>query len=150
MRFHKMSWTCAAIALLTVNFSFHAGDKQTKKVEAVVVINIEGKGENAKYIKEGDKKQQPVVVIVGQTVRWQNKSNVTHTATEGIPDKGKPVFDTGNIKKGKNADILFDQKLFEQLGGKAGGEIKVNYYCIPHSESMKSSLLLRSAAKTDK
>jgi plastocyanin len=152
VRFRKLGWTCAALCVLILSSTFYAQERSAdaKKDEGIVVINITGKGGKSKFIKESDEEQKPVVVLVGQTVRWQNKSDVTHTATEGKPGTDKYLFDTDDIKKGKSAEVRFDQKLFERAGGKPGGEIKLDYRCLPHEDSMQATLILKSTSKEGK
>src|SRR4051794_29528426 len=81
-------------------------EQKERKTDDVIVVNITGKGSNAKYIKEGDTKQQDVEVLVGQTVRWVNKDSSTgkmqHTATSNAKKKdGNRVFQTKALEKGE-------------------------------------------------
>jgi plastocyanin len=106
-----------------------------------IVILIDAK---MRYIKEGDKEQKPVTVKVGQTVVWKNTDACdTHTATSVAKKDGKPIFDTDDIESGKSAKIVFDQKLFEAAGGKAGGQVELPYVCTYHKQG-KSSIILKA------
>ena len=123
---------------VTALFVWAADEKDKKKEEPKeVVIKITGKGSKAKYDPE------TATVTVGQSVVWQNDSNVAHTATS---DKDG-LFNTDKIAKdAKSKAILFDEKLFKDAGGEAGGEVKVPYHCAYHDE-MKASITLKSAKK---
>lgn len=142
----KVAGTSGLLGALLCAITSVEGQRQRGKAQQeVVVINIEGSGSAAKYILEGDTEQKPVVVLVGQAVVWHNKDTVKHTATEGTPDADKHLFDTGDIKKGASAKIVFDQQLFQRAGGTPGGEVTLKYYCDIHHQ-MKSSLILKSSA----
>src|SRR5262245_42966468 len=85
--------------------------KEGPKGGKVIVIKITKERE---YIEEGAKAQKPVIVKVGQTVRWQNEDSVKHTATSDLETKAdEPLFDTEDIAaKGKKKDrveITFDK-----------------------------------------
>jgi len=129
-------------------------DKDKKKDAKEVVINIvKGDGdegeENAQYVQKGEKKQAPVNVTVGQSVKWTNDAKFPHTATSKLKDKDKKdVFSTKRLKNGESDTILFDDKLYKALGGKDDEQIEVVYYCRIHGEDhMKSSLKLKPAKK---
>jgi plastocyanin len=145
------------VGLLALVFAGVAlGDGKDKKEDAKeVVINIEGKGGQSKYIEQGKTKQEPVTVTVGQKVTWKNMSKAPHTATSDKMKDNKPLWTTKNPIKGKADDkvdsdsVTFDQKLFEALGGKEGEDLKVDYHCEIHEE-MKAQLVLKMPAKKDK
>jgi plastocyanin len=114
-----------------------------KKGEGAIVILITAE---MKYIKEGDKVQKPITVKVGETVVWKNTDPCeAHTATSKLKKDGKPVFDTGDIAAGKSAKIVFDRKLFESLGGKAGGQVEIDYLCTIHPAKGRAKIILKSA-----
>src|SRR5262245_29202050 len=106
----------AALACLVLTATSPGQDKKDEpKSGKVIVIKIT---KDRKYIQEGAKEQKPVVVKVGQTVRWQNEDNTTHSATSDLEaTKDESLFDTGDIKaKGKkndHVDITFDKKLWD-------------------------------------
>jgi plastocyanin len=130
-------------SFLLTTLAHTSQDKTTKEAADVIVITITPTSAG-KYIKEGDKAQKPVIVKIGQTVIWKNTDlDMEHTATSVLKKDGKPVFDTGAIDTGKMAKIIFDQKLFENAGGKAGEEITLEYVCTDHKR-MKSTIILRA------
>lgn len=65
-----------------------------------------------------------VTVKVGDTVTWENKDSVAHTAT--ADDKS---FDTGMLAQGKKGSVTFD---------KAG---TYTYHCTPHP-NMKGTIIV--------
>ncbi len=143
----KLICCASALALATlagVAVSPAAPQRQTKAAGEKVVINITAGGAKAKYVKEGEKEQKPVVVTVGQTVVWKNTDDDTHTATHKPKEGGKALFDTGEIDGGKSKEVVFDQKLFEAAGGKAGGQVELDYRCTLHPR-MRASIVLKSA-----
>jgi plastocyanin len=140
MKFPVLSCICLCCCLAIIPEPNWAGEKGAK----VVTINIVGKGSKAKFIKQGETTEEQVVVYVGQTVRWQNKGNVEHTATSKLMVGGKPLFDTGLLDAGEAKEIQFDEKLFKSAGGKVGSQISLDYICTPHKALMKSVIVLKS------
>jgi plastocyanin len=140
------------VATLTLAVGSDAGDKDKKdekngkKDNNIVLINIK----KGKYCKEGEDKQNPVTIFVGQSVVWKNLDPNSHTATSSKNGgDGKPLFDTGALNKKKPASdpIRLDEKLYKGLGGD-GGEVKVDYYCTIHgADNMKSHIILKPAPK---
>lgn len=71
---------------------------------------------------------QHVDVVVGDTVVWENRTGIVHSATRA----GHPTFDTGNIPRGqRSAEIPFNTAAanldYETIGGsKFKGSISVN------------------------
>jgi plastocyanin len=130
----------ASFALLFFPF----GSEQVL-AQATVVINITPGGDKAQYIQEGETKQKPVTVVVGQNVRWVNKDQVSHTATSTMTVKSKALFETGYLDDGTSSkDILFDQALFQAAGGKPGGSVTLEYFCRVHRLTMRSSIILKA------
>jgi FtsP/CotA-like multicopper oxidase with cupredoxin domain/peroxiredoxin/plastocyanin len=113
-----------------------------------IVINVSGTGGQSKYIKEGDSEQRPVTVTVGQTVRWVNKSDAAHSATQGSPGDTVHLFDTGILQPMGRAERQFTEKLFTAAGGEPGGEVTLLYYCRKHPSSMREAkIILRDTRK---
>jgi len=146
MRVLSLTMAFAWLALTAVS---QGGDKKEgSKGGKVIVIKI---NKDRQYIEEGAKSQKPVIVKVGQTVRWQNDDSVKHTATSDLEVKtDEPLFDTGDIAaKGKKKDhmeITFDKekwdaaaKLLKMPNAK---ELRLTYYC-GHHEGQKSEIILK-------
>ena len=122
--------------------------KEGPKGGKVIVIKITKERE---YIEEGAKAQKPVIVKVGQTVRWQNEDSVKHTATSDLESKpDEPLFDTEDIAaKGKKKDrveITFDKEKWD-AAAKAlkmpnAKELRLTYYC-GHHEGQKGEIILK-------
>lgn len=112
-----------------------------------VVVHISGPGGTAKYIKEGESTQNPIAVIVGQTIRIKNDLGVTssHSVTH-TPPTGRPVlFNTGLIPPGNFKDLILTPEIFAGAGGVVGGTVNLDFHCLLHP-NMKSSFLLQSPA----
>jgi plastocyanin len=128
-----------AIAILAMTAFVVAQQPGKKKADIVIVITMDGV--NSKYVEKskydkGEKKQEPVIVMVGQTVEWINTDDDVHTATK------KGVFDTGDIDAGATSKaIAFDKNLFKAAGGKEGGTVDVKYVCLYHP-NMKATIKL--------
>lgn len=129
--------------LLTVPAMSTAADDKNKEPDKT--IKITGDDSKAKYIEVGKTEQEPVEVVVGQTVRWHNKSNVAHTATSDLKVEDKAVFDTDSIDPEESKDIVFTKELYEKAGGKPGGMVKLHYHCTPHPKTMQSDIILKAA-----
>jgi subtilisin family serine protease len=144
---------CVSTALAAGLFTFpeaSSSAQDKKKAGDVVVINIVGDGPAAKYIEEGKAKQEPVMVVVGQKVRWNNQGDRKHTARHKPANATDPrLFDTGQIKKGEaSKDILLDEALFKKAGGgPATPEVKLEYECENHPAQMFSTITLKAAGK---
>lgn len=139
-----------AVIRSTVALTLALGLGAAAAGDDLVVLHITGAGSRADYILEGQSVEEPVHVKVGQTVRWANDRGTTapHTATSSMTDAdGVPIFDTGRIDRGEEADVLMDSGLFKAAGGTAGGSINLEYFCDIHGNAnMKSSLVLEDVA----
>lgn len=136
-----------AVAMTTL-LAAPVASRNANADDAIVTINIVGAGGRAKYIAEGETEQKQVTVAVGQTVRWSNgPQSAAHTATATMKDAdGRVIFDTGTIRRNEQADVLLDRELYERAGGKVGGSVVLEYFCVIHGiENMKSSILLADA-----
>ena len=83
-----------------------------------------------------DVPQDPVVITVGQTVRWTNLDNSIHTVTSGNPGEATAgdLFDSGNMGQGATFEHTFD----------APGEFV--YFCRPHAGFMRDYIVTVNAA----
>src|SRR5438045_515822 len=140
MRTVPLALALLTLAVLAAAPAAPAGDKDKPKQDPnEVLIVITGPGGDAKYIKDGDKEQKDVVVTVGQKVTWRNDGNKAHTATSTKQVGGKPLFNTDTLKAKESKTITFDQKLFDDAGGTAGGEVKLEYFCQIHGPAKMKS-----------
>jgi plastocyanin len=111
-------------------------------------INITGNGPDAQFVEDGKTKQLNVVVNVGDTVRWKNNSDRTHTATSDVNvTVGNPLFDTKNIAAGDSVIVTFDQALYDAAvkatGSKSGDTLHLGYFCAKHPALMGGMLVLQ-------
>ncbi len=113
-----------------------------------VLIDITGNGSSALYIERGKTVQEPVEVLIGQTVRWTNNGNRDHTAT-AFTDSSEIIFDTGSIdRSGGTFDVTLNRGMFERAGGATGGSVDIEYVCDFHG-AMSSKICLKDATEED-
>lgn len=108
-----------------------------------IVIRIDGRGANARYLAEGATSEEPVEISIGDTVTWTNEGNVTHTATSELEDEnGVPLIDTGDLSPGDSSDPQeITREMFAAARGTPGGTAELVYLC-DHHPNMGSSLVL--------
>src|SRR4051794_4126806 len=87
-----------------------------EQVDKTIQITREDKG--LKFVERGETKAKAVTIVVGQTVRWENKCSQAYRVVSDLKVEGKPVFDTGVIKPGEHKDILIDFQMYRKAGGK--------------------------------
>ncbi len=135
------------IGLGALSFGQAAAPNDERTSDDTIVINITGNGYGAKYLQDGESTEKPVLVKVGQTVKWVNKGNLEHSATSFMQDKSsKPVFDTGVFAHAESKAIKFDSNLFRNAGGVAGGQVELPYFCTRHPATMKNGKIILSDA----
>ena len=135
-----------ALAVLTIGRSVEGNDEKTSN--DTIVINITGTGPRAKYVRDGDTEEKPVLVQVGQTVKWVNNGNLQHSATSFMQNKsGNPIFDTDLIEPTHSKEIKFDSALFTSAGGTPGGQVQLTYFCTIHPVQMKNGKIVLSDAR---
>lgn len=71
-------------------------------------------------IVEFEYKPEELVVQVGDTVKWINRDEMSHTATRDLT----PTFDTGFLGK--------DQESAEIVFSTASDKVGFEYFCSPH------------------
>src|SRR5690349_17706833 len=77
------------------------------------VINITPAGTDAQFIEDGKTKQLNVRIKIGDTVKWVNRGDRTHTATSDVRTAaGKRIFDL-TIAQNGDASFLFDQAAYD-------------------------------------
>jgi hypothetical protein len=116
----------------------------TEKVDKTIQITRED--QDLKFVEQGETKAKVVSVVVGQTVRWENKSAQDYRVVSDLKLEGKPLFDTGVIKAGEHKDILFDFQMYRKAGGKPANVVKVKYHGVDH-EADRGELHVLSAAR---
>ena len=95
-----------------------------------------------------------VVVYVGDTVKWVNMGDRTHTATSDVLVAGNPLFDTHDITTTTPVTIAFDSALYAKastaVGVSAGGRVHLGYFCAKHPDSMGGKIVFKPASERGK
>jgi hypothetical protein len=113
---------------------------------ADVTINITG---DRQFVVDGQTQQFPVVVGIGQSIRWINKDAAPHTATSDINKSGSAgvaVFATGQIAAGQaSVDITITQGIYDEVRQASNVTTPLahlGYFCSNHPEEMGGNLVL--------
>jgi hypothetical protein len=120
------------------------GRKAEKKPDKTV--EIIRKGGKLQFLEQGKEAARPIPIVVGQTLRWENKDTRPHSLVSKLTVAGKPLFDTGAIPPGQHKDILFDIDLYHRAGGKPANYVPLKYHS-RESEKELGELLFLSAAR---
>jgi len=91
-------------------------------------VEITRKDGKLVFIEHGKEKAQAIPVVVGETIRWENKDTQPHTVVSVQTAAGKPLFDTGIIPPGKHKDVHFDIDMYQRAGGKPANVVRVKYH----------------------
>ena len=114
----------AALIFTTITMSEQAAQKVERMPDKTVEITRkEGK---LVFIEHGKEIARAIPIVVGQTIRWENKDTQPHALVSILTAAGKPLFDTGVIPPGKYKDVLFDIDMYERrrkAGQRSHGEI---------------------------
>ena len=137
----------AALVLTTITMPEQAAQKVERMPDKTVEITRkEGK---LVFIEHGKEiaRAIPIVVVVGQTIRWENKDTQPHALVSIQTAAGKPLFDTGVIPPGKCKDVLFDIDLYERAGGKPANVVTVKYHSRSQIEDVGELHFLSAAMR---
>jgi|SRR5262245_36102369 len=85
-------------------------------------------------------------IIVGQTIRWENRDAKAHRLVSNVKVDGMPLFDTGIIGPGEHVDLMVDIELYTKAGGKAANVIRIKYHSTD-DEGSTGELQILSAAR---
>ena len=96
--------------------------------------------------REGGTGGPRTTVVVGQTIRWENKDATPHRLVSADEVDGQPLFDTGIILPGAHCDVLLDIDLYSKAGGKPANVISIRYHSIDDADS-RGELQVLSAAR---
>jgi hypothetical protein len=72
--------------------------------------------------------ERRTTIVVGQTIRWENKDATPHRLVSAVEIDGKPLLDTGIIPPGGHHDVLIDIDLYSKGGGKPANVISITYH----------------------
>jgi hypothetical protein len=85
-------------------------------------------------------------IVVGQTIRWENKDTRPHRLVSALEFDGKPLIDTGIIRPGEHCDVLIDIDFYSKAGGKPANVISIMYRSTDDADS-RGELQVLSAAR---
>ena len=105
-----------------------------------------GRREDKVEFREYGNEEASTTIIVGQTIRWQNKDARPHQVVSNVEVNGRPLFDTGIIGPGEHRDVLVDIDLYSKAGGKPANVIRVKYHSTDDEDS-SGELQIVSAAR---
>jgi hypothetical protein len=96
-----------------------------KPIAPIVYIEIkEGAGGAVEFRNADPDESGPIVIIVGQSVIWQNKTTRKLTVSNK-----KGLFATEPIPAGgQSKDIPFDQGMYQRAGGEPGKEVTIEFH----------------------
>ena len=115
---------------------------------ADILINITGNGSEAQYIEQGKSKQLNVAINVGDSVRWKNNGDKTHTATSDIKKAGgQRLFDVSIAQGATSAPHEFTQSDYDAAvlvtGGNSNQPAHIGYFCDKHPSLMGGKIYLK-------
>lgn len=96
--------------------------------------------------RRNDERRTSIVVVVGQTIRWENKDARPHRLVTAAEIDGQPLFDSGSIRPGEHWDLLIDIDFYSKAGGKPANVITVTYHSTNDADS-HGELQVLSAAR---
>lgn len=135
---------CAALVMaVTLASGLDAQHNDSKVEKTIELTRRDGK---LTFIEHGKDNAEPITIVVGETVRWENKDKQPHTVVSTLIVEGRPIFSIGVIKPGEYLDLLFDIDLYQRAGGRPANVVKLQY----HSDEQggePAELRLLSAAR---
>jgi plastocyanin len=116
---------CVALVLAAVITSGVDAQQSGYKVEKTIELTI--KDGKLMFIERGKDHVEPITIVVGEKIRFENKDKEPHTVVSTMVIEGKPLFSTGVIKPGEYLDLLFDIDLYKRAGGKPANVVTLTY-----------------------
>ena len=77
--------------------------------------------------RERGSDERRTTVVVGQTIRWENKDTRPHRLVSALEIDGKPIFDTGRVRPGEHCQVLIDIDVYSKAGGRPANVISITY-----------------------
>lgn len=142
-------WSLAALAALSTAEG-PARHLQAKEI----TIEIKGEDGGTQYIEKDKSGQFPVVVRVGDTVKWANMTDDDHTATSDIlKADGKRLFNVEvppgtptmpGVKEHKFTQDDYDAAAAVLKPG-TDQRLHLGYFCDEHRDTMGAKIVLKPA-----
>src|SRR5262245_16725782 len=135
---------CVALVLTAVITS--GVDAQQGDYKVAKTIELTRKDGKLMFIERGKDRAEPITIVVGEKIRFENNDKEPHTVVSAMVIEGKPLFGTGVIKPGEYLDLLFDIDLFKRAGGEPANVVTLKYRS-DQQLGEDSDIRLLSAAK---
>jgi plastocyanin len=135
----------AALVFTAITMSEQAAQKVERTPDRTVEITR--KDGKLVFVEHGKEKAQAIPIVVGQTIRWENKDTQPHALASIQTAAGKPLFDTGISPPGKYKDVLFDIDLYQRAGGKPANVVTVKYHSRAQIEDVGELHFLSAARR---
>ena len=136
---------CAALVIAAALASVVGAQEADRKVDKT--IELSRRAGKLVFIEAGKDEVAPVTIVVGQTVRWENKDREPHEVASTLTVAGKPLFSTGVIRPGDHSDVLFDIESYQRAGGRPANVVTVKYRSSHELAGEPGELRLLSAAR---
>lgn len=136
---------CAALLMAAVIISDASTQERDYKLDKT--IELTRRNGKLAFIESGRDEVAAVAIVVGQTIRWENKDNEPHQLVSTLTVMGKPLFSTGVIKPGDHSDVLFDIDLYELAGGRPANLVTLKYRSDEQSGEIGELQLLSAARR---
>ncbi|MHC2282121.1 hypothetical protein ACVME8_008764 [Bradyrhizobium diazoefficiens] len=135
-------WTALVIGAATIS-GLGAQQSEYNGEKMIELVRRDGR---LLFVEPGKDSAEPVTIVVGSKVRFDNKDKDPHIVMSTVVIDGKPLFSTGVIEPGKYVDLLFDIDLYERAGGKPANVATLKYRS-DQQTGEDSEIQLLSAAK---
>ncbi|WP_035695958.1 cupredoxin domain-containing protein [Bradyrhizobium liaoningense] len=116
---------CVALVLAAASTCGVDAQQSGYNVEKTIELTI--KDGKLMFIERGKDHAEPITIVVGEKIRFENKDKEPHTVVSTMVIEGKPLFSTGVIKPGEYLDLLFDIDLYQRAGGKPANVVTLKY-----------------------
>lgn len=128
--------------LLLSSLTATVGDKEPDKT-----IEITRKDGKLVFTEKGKDKVQAVSIVVGETIRWVNRDELSHTLKSVAKVEGEPLFDTGAIRPGKSKDVRFDIDIYRNAGGRTANFVRLKYVGDDRADEAAELIFLSAARR---
>ena len=122
-------------------------DAQQRDYKVKKTIELTRRDGKLKFVERGKDSAEPITIVVGDSVRWENQDKEPHTVVSILTIDGRPLFSTGVIKPGEYLDLLFDIDLYERAGGKPANVVTLIFHSNEQVDEYGELRLLSAARR---